>query len=519
MLGARQSLFVHIAGCAGTSIEAAIGAGPEQANETSGPARPRFDVLSGGGLEHLTIREIRENHSHVLATSGLFRFSVVRDPIDRFFATCAWHAGRHKGAVSDKRLMASFELLRDRLAQLRARRSVFEDPTPGGRWCEGDPSAVGHRPVVRHLIPQTAYLFDSGRLAIDAVYHADFMTVLERDLRRRGAIANVTLQPPTTKASKRLRSLLRSDDWAFIKETYREDFRFVQAVRRHHERRDSAFRPKRFIRLFRPNQRHAVPAKKPRVVGTTVPRKLWLYWHQGWDQAPELIARCARSWTQRNPGWDVRFLTGESAPQAVALPEFYGQVADHVSIAAASDILRIYLLASHGGVWADAATWCARPLDEWLDYVAQSGFFAYAKPKRDRPLSSWFLVAAPGNAVAVRQRDATVDFWRRAIALHGLDGLSQRVSYFWFHYLFDDLLKQEAEFAKNWRLVPEILARSPQITSRTPLGNPPSAELEFHIRNRLSNVYKLRRRRPIPDNPAGTGFELLFDTLDEKAGG
>ena len=32
-----------------------------------------------------------------------------------------------------------------------------------------------------------------------------------------------------------------------------------------------------------------------RFAGGNFPRKIWLFWQQGWDNAPELVSRCRRS--------------------------------------------------------------------------------------------------------------------------------------------------------------------------------------------------------------------------------
>jgi hypothetical protein len=66
-----------------------------------------------------------------------------------------------------------------------------------------------------------------------------------------------------------------------------------------------------------------------------------------------------------------------------------------------ADQIRIELLNVHGGVWADATTMCALPLDHWLPQRMQTGFFAFERPTPDRLIASWFLAASlPCNIVA-----------------------------------------------------------------------------------------------------------------------
>ena len=121
-------------------------------------------------------------------------------------------------------------------------------------------------------------------------------------------------------------------------------------------------------------------------------KRIWMYWHQGWDSAPELVKFCMLTWIYHNDDWSVELLSQYNLNDFITLPNY---CADHdVALPALSDIIRIYLLEKYGGVWADATTWCSRPLSDWVNVaVTPSGFFAYDKPAPDRPIASWFLVA------------------------------------------------------------------------------------------------------------------------------
>lgn len=125
-----------------------------------------------------------------------------------------------------------------------------------------------------------------------------------------------------------------------------------------------------------------------------IPRIIWIYWEQGEDQAPYLVRRCIQSWRDHNPGWDVRVLDREGVAKYA---ESLEQV-DALPVRFRSNLLRLQLLARHGGVWADATALCHRPLDGWLPLIAgQTGFFAFRGPYYDRWLDSWFIAAHPQN--------------------------------------------------------------------------------------------------------------------------
>ena len=82
---------------------------------------------------------------------------------------------------------------------------------------------------------------------------------------------------------------------------------------------------------------------------------------------------------------------------------------------ALSDLVRLELLHRYGGVWGDATTVCAKPLDGWLNQYARHGFFAFDRPGPDRMISTWFLAAHKGSYIVERWRDAAARYWRDRI--------------------------------------------------------------------------------------------------------
>ena len=127
-----------------------------------------------------------------------------------------------------------------------------------------------------------------------------------------------------------------------------------------------------------------------------------MFWRQGWDAAPELVRRCLRSWEYHNPGWTIRALDAEALPAYVDLSDFSAAPEKDFTVQTLSDLLRLGLMSTHGGVWADATCFCRRPLDEWLFGHLDSGFFSFERA--GRPIN-WFMVAVPGNRA--------VDIWLR----------------------------------------------------------------------------------------------------------
>lgn len=277
-----------------------------------------------------------------------------------------------------------------------------------------------------------------------------------------------------------------------------------------------------------------------------IPKKLFMYWHQGWNGAPDIVKRCAATWQKHNPGWDINLLDAKTITGKVKLPPAAKTL--NLPLPALSDVIRISLLKQYGGVWADATLWCVRPLDDWIDSVsANTGFFAYDKPGPNRPISSWFLAAGRDCRIidlwysAVLQLLAKTQSYGRfrwlldykdrnwlvnVISRLCLDYISLRYehgdllitssddpeadNYFWLHYLFGKLLEQNSEFHQLWASTPRISADGPQLLRRGGLLEPATDRTNLLIREKVSNVHKLTHRAALPDDITGTVLDSLY---------
>jgi hypothetical protein len=95
-------------------------------------------------------------------------------------------------------------------------------------------------------------------------------------------------------------------------------------------------------------------------------RVIWIMWYDGGEESmPELATRCLASWRRNNPGWAVNVLSSHTVERHVDA-EALARMSKWQSLTTRSDVLRIYLLGRHGGLWADATCFCTRRLDDWL---------------------------------------------------------------------------------------------------------------------------------------------------------
>lgn len=141
-----------------------------------------------------------------------------------------------------------------------------------------------------------------------------------------------------------------------------------------------------------------------------LPKKIWMYWQQGEDNAPLLVKKCVASWRELNPDWEVEILDKARVAELLDLAEF--EARDDIGLQALSDILRVKLLTQYGGVWADASLFCIKPLDSWIHEYLQDDFFAFACKRRDRVMTTWFLAGTPNSVILSAWTDAILAYWR-----------------------------------------------------------------------------------------------------------
>jgi len=265
-------------------------------------------------------------------------------------------------------------------------------------------------------------------------------------------------------------------------------------------------------------------------LNTNFPKKIWFLWLQGLDDAPLIIKKCYDSWLRHNPGWQIIFLHEGNIAEHIDLP------ARRVTNQAFSDILRINLLAKHGGVWVDATCFCTKPLDEWLYDYTQSGFFAFERPGPDRMISSWFMAADKYNYLTSTYQHIVNTYWDNNPKMHFIENSHWRFlskymqrsapgiwfggfvtkllkvhPYFWFHYLFEEIYSRNENFKEIWDNTPKISADIPHQLQFNGLFNPITDDVKTAIDNKTAPLYKLTWKFEPSQYKKGTIIDYLLN--------
>lgn len=130
---------------------------------------------------------------------------------------------------------------------------------------------------------------------------------------------------------------------------------------------------------------------------------IWFYWDSDIANAPEVVRLSYMSWEDLNPDYKVVFLNDENIEEELGFDfnSTFSLCNIRLTKANKADLLRLYLLTRFGGVWADATTFCLKPLSTWLPEIkCQVDFFMFRQEEvKSRPLEVWFIYGRKGSLV------------------------------------------------------------------------------------------------------------------------
>lgn len=145
---------------------------------------------------------------------------------------------------------------------------------------------------------------------------------------------------------------------------------------------------------------------------------IWVCWWQGIEQAPDLVKVCVDS-IKRNAGnHRVIILTDDNYKEYVDIPEWVEGKKNKGIITRTnySDLLRLSLLAKHGGMWIDSTFFCTEPV---LDSYFKEPLWSIKRPDYFHAsiasgyFAGYSLACNQGNRFAfVTIRDFFLNYWK-----------------------------------------------------------------------------------------------------------
>jgi|BioPla2DNA2_1021312.scaffolds.fasta_scaffold13103_3 hypothetical protein len=238
---------------------------------------------------------------------------------------------------------------------------------------------------------------------------------------------------------------------------------------------------------------------------STYPDKIWVSWLQGEDQTPPIVKKCIASIRANSCGREVIVLTRENMAQYVQLPASVLENYDRGRVPNAhfSDLLRIALLAMHGGLWVDATVWMTETLPA---YITEEPLFCFKAPIVAGPspikASSWLISARPNHPIIVKTRDLLYEYWRKERYLK---------HYFLFHLAFALACDANDETRRLWKQVPYHHNANAHILQFELFD--PFDEKRYEEICRYSTIHKLtyKFRDPAATAIMGTFYDRIFN--------
>lgn len=106
-----------------------------------------------------------------------------------------------------------------------------------------------------------------------------------------------------------------------------------------------------------------------------IPKKVWTYWDS--EQLPYVVEKCIENWRKVLPDYTIVLLNKNNLRQHVSIPD---EIVNHPNFndfpARFADLVRIYVLAEHGGVWMDASIMLNEHFDSWM-FNGTADFYGY----------------------------------------------------------------------------------------------------------------------------------------------
>lgn len=146
---------------------------------------------------------------------------------------------------------------------------------------------------------------------------------------------------------------------------------------------------------------------------------IWIMWYQGEENMPEIVRMCYNSIKMNAGSHPVVLITKDNLKEYVTLPDFIEEkiAAGIIDFTHASDIIRSYLLKTHGGIWIDITNLINDV--KISDFVPSNLKFWSVRGKTHRNnvtrgwWTSYFQAAGKGCIIQSFIYDAHIFYWSK----------------------------------------------------------------------------------------------------------
>lgn len=212
------------------------------------------------------------------------------------------------------------------------------------------------------------------------------------------------------------------------------------------------------------NNFHYLYVKEDKLVESKI---VWIMWQQGFSNAPDVVKFCRESiYYQLPKDAEVIEITDKNLFDFISFPSFIIEKykKGNISRAHFSDLVRIRLLATYGGIWLDATDFISRPVSEKI--FEMPFFTAHGALHPDSLLpflkGKWSIFAIGGCSQNIFHLidNLLIEYWRRHDVAIDYWVTDYIINYAYTHYKFvkkliDNCPKNNTKIHEVERLIRE----------------------------------------------------------------
>lgn len=213
--------------------------------------------------------------------------------------------------------------------------------------------------------------------------------------------------------------------------------------------------------------------------------KVWIFWYQGFEQAPELVKTTINEIKKILHDKEIIILTKENLSKYIELPKYINEKFEKnlIPIAHYSDLIRLELLTKYGGLWIDSTVLLTgRPffVDCDIPLFVFKDISLFRKQKLPVVASNWLIYSNGKSNILFLTKELLFKYW-------------EKNNYVSVYSIFHILFKLSTEIYRDeWEKVPSF-------------SNIPPHILQFELLNKydknrfkqimsMSDVHKLNHR-------------------------
>ncbi|MFT6259383.1 MAG: mannosyltransferase OCH1-like enzyme [Rickettsiales bacterium] len=180
--------------------------------------------------------------------------------------------------------------------------------------------------------------------------------------------------------------------------------------------------------------------------GGKIPKIIWVCWIQGFENAPKVVQSCITSIKNHSKEYTVNIITDANIKQFVDIPEYiYNKRASgNMSNTHFSDILRVFLLSKHGGIWVDSTVFLTDSLPK---EITSGSFFCFHAKNILNNNNNWIIASSKDHKLTNGIKTLLLEYWKHE---------KTAVHYFIFHIFFDLMVENNQHLNGLWQNVPVL---------------------------------------------------------------